>query len=421
MREADPAPAGRGADAREPILRWWPRYRPNSVEIGGGGPRLLLVMGASLALFGVVFSLPPVVRATGLRPYTVLLLLGGYYVAMVFNDLVLHPAALRSKRGFDAQIATLFFYNEVFCLLIAVLPNQPWSPLWLAPALWAYFTGSWQEIDASIFALAAHVAGPLLTIPIFLARGAPVAHAVAGPVLAATVCGLAYAQLASTRVAWRRERRAALAEIERYRQRAEAVERDRVARDLHDSVGSTLALTASYAEVMTRHADEPEAVRRIAATLRDVGREGLDELRALLDAISPHDATVEALVRTAERMADRCEAAWSLPVELSFVGDRARPLSGALHLAAARVLQEALRNAARHAGARRVECVVEADAAALSLRVADDGAGFDAEGAEARGRGLASMRERARELGGRFEVSARSPGGTVLRWWAPWP
>lgn len=391
------------------------------MEIGGGGPRLLLMMGASLATFAGVFSLPPVVRATGMRPLTVALLLGSYYAAMVFNDLVLHPAALRSKRGFDAQIATLFFYNEVFCLLIAVLPNQPWSPLWLAPALWAYFTGSWQEIDASVFALAAHVAGPLLTVPIFLARGAPVAHAIAGPALAAAVCGLAYFQLASTRVAWRKERRAAQAEIDRYREQAEAAQRDRVARDLHDSVGSTLALTASYAEVMTRHADDPEAVRRIASTLREVGREGLDELRALLDAISPHDATVEALVRTAERMADRWEAAWSLPVELSVEGDRGRKLPGALHLAAARVLQEALRNAARHARSKRVECVVEAGAEALSLRISDDGAGFDPAEAESRGRGLASMRERARELGGRFEVAAGSPAGTVLRWSAPWP
>lgn len=421
MREAVPAPPGRGIEAREPILRWWPRYRPNSVEIGGGGPRLLLAMGASLAVFAGVFSLPPVARATGLPPRHVALLLGGYYAAMVFNDLVLHPAALRSKRGFDAQIATLFVYNEAFCLLLAVLPNQPWSPLWLAPALWAFFTGSWQEIDASLFALGAHVAGPLLTIPIFLARGAPPAQAVAGPVLTAAVCGLAYAQLASTRLAWRKERRAAQDEIDRYRRQAEALERDRVARDLHDSVGSTLALTASYAEVMTRHADEPEAVRRIAATLREVGREGLDDLRALLDAISPRDATVEALVRTAERMADRCEHAWSLPVELSVEGDRARPLPGALHLAAARVLQEALRNAARHAGSRRVECVVEAGPEALSLEVADDGGGFDPEEARSRGRGLASMRERARELGGRFEVSRRSPAGTVIRWSAPWP
>ncbi|MEZ4410019.1 MAG: histidine kinase [Polyangiales bacterium] len=420
MRDAVAAPGARVADTREPMLRWWPRYRPGSVEIGGGGRGLLLLMGVSIATFIAVFSLPPVARATGIPPLRVALLLGGYYAAMVFNDLVLHPAALRSPRGFDAQIATLFAYNEAFCLGLVVLSNQPWSPLWLATVMWAYFTGAWQEIDASVFALASHVAGPLLTIPIFLARGVPAAQAVAGPLLAATVCGVAYTQLASTRYAWRRERRAAQAEIDRYRAQAEALERDRVARDLHDSLGSALALTASYAEVMSRHADDPEAVRRIASALREVGREGLDELRALLDAISPHDATVEAFVRTAERMADRCEAAWSIPVELRVEGDRGRALPGMLHLAAARVLQEALRNAARHARAARVECVVEVSDAALSITVSDDGEGFDAARAGAGGRGLAGMRDRARELGGRFEVSSRAEGGTVLRWAAPW-
>ncbi|MBK6530869.1 MAG: sensor histidine kinase [Deltaproteobacteria bacterium] len=401
--------------------RWrlWPRYQPGSVEIGGGGPRLLLNMGGALALCAAVLSLPPVHRATGLSPARVVMVLGAYFLAMVFNDLVMHPAALRSRRGFDAQIATLFLYNEFFCLLVVVLPNQPWSPLWLAPALWAFKTGSWQEIDSSLFGLACHLLGPLLTIPVFVSRGVPLAHAVVGPLLASVVCGLAYAMLGATSAAWRDVRDAQKAELERHRARAEFHERERVARDLHDSVGSTLALTASYATIIRRYADDPDAMRKIAATLEEMGREGLADLRAILDALAPDDATVDALPRTIEHIAEQCEIGADVRVEVRVTGDRSRRLSGSQHLAVARVAQEALRNAIQHGGARRISCELDADAAG-ALTVLDDGAGLDASRDVGGGRGVASMRRRAEELGGRFELASGDHGGVRVRWSVPW-
>lgn len=408
------------ATTKFPVLRLWPRYRPGSVEIGGGGPHLLLQMGLSLAICAAVLSLPAVHRATRMAPSTVVAVLGAYYLAMVFNDLVMHPAALRSRRGFNAQIALLFFYNELFCLLIVVLPNQPWSPLWLAPAAWAFKTGTWQEIDASLFGLACHVIGPLLTIPVFFAQGAPVSHAIAGPVLASLLCGLSYVFLGNTSAAWRAVRDARQAELDRHRERAEALERERMARDLHDSFGSTLALTASYAKVIRRNAAEPDAMRRIAETLEEMGREGLADLRAILDALTPDDSTVDALPHTIERLAARCEAGGQLRVEVTLTGDRSRRLSGSQHLAAARVMQEALRNAVRHGGARHVVCEVEADDEGLTLVVRDDGTGLDASRASEGGRGVHSMRRRADELGGRFELGPADGGGAEVRWSVPW-
>ncbi len=406
--------------ARSPVLRLWPRYRPGSVEIGGGGPRLLVYMGCSLALCAAVLSLPAVHRATGMAPSSVVALLGAYYLAMVFNDLVLHPAALRSRRGFNAQIATLFFYNELFCLGLVVLPNQPWSPLWLAPALWAFKTGSWQEIDASVFGLACHVIGPLLTIPIFLERGAPTSHAIVGPALASLICGLSYLMLGSTNAAWRALRDARQAELDHHRERADALERERMARDLHDSFGSTLALTASYATIIRRNAAEPEAMRRIAVTLEEMGREGLTDLRAILDALTPEDSTVDALPHTIERLAGRCEAGGQLRVDVTVTGDRSRRLSGSQHLAAARVTQEALRNAIRHGGARNITCELAADEEGLTLVVRDDGTGLDPSRASGGGRGVPSMRRRAEELGGRFELGPGPGGGAEVRWSVPW-
>lgn len=301
-----------------------------------------------------------------------------------------------------------------------VLPNQPWSPLWLAPALWAFKTGTWQEIDASLFGLAFHVLGPLLTIPVFIARGAPVSHAIVGPALASLMCGLSYVMLGNTSAAWRDVRDAKQAELDRHRERAETLERERMARDLHDSFGSTLALTTSYATVIRRNAAEPDAMRRIAVTLEEMGREGLADLRAILEGLTPEDSTVEALPHTIERLAARCEAGGEVRVGVTVTGDRSRRLTGSQHLAAARVAQEALRNAIRHGGARHVTYEVDADDAGLTLVVRDDGAGLDTARVSHGGRGLHSMRRRAEELGGRFDLTPADGGGAEVRWSVPW-
>jgi signal transduction histidine kinase len=82
-----------------------------------------------------------------------------------------------------------------------------------------------------------------------------------------------------------------------------------------------------------------------------------------------------------------------------------------------RIAQEALRNALRHAAAERIEVRLEDGGGRLVLSVADDGAGFDAEAADVRGRrlGLTSMEERASELGGRLAIESRPDAGTTVR------
>ena len=89
--------------------------------------------------------------------------------------------------------------------------------------------------------------------------------------------------------------------------------------------------------------------------------QGLADLRAILDGLTPEDSTVEALPHTIERLAGRCEAGGEVRVDVRVSGDRSRRLSGSQHLAAARVAQEALRNAIRHGGARHVTYEVDAD------------------------------------------------------------
>jgi len=95
------------------------------------------------------------------------------------------------------------------------------------------------------------------------------------------------------------------------------------------------------------------------------------------------------------------------------VEGRARPLSSAVELAALRIVQEAVTNVVRHAGAQRADIVLEYAPGSLVVVVEDDGRGMVA-GREG-GAGLAGMQERAEALGGSLEISAGAAGGVHVK------
>ncbi len=86
-----------------------------------------------------------------------------------------------------------------------------------------------------------------------------------------------------------------------------------------------------------------------------------------------------------------------------------------------RVVQEALTNAARHAGAKSIRVTLHGGSDTLSLAVEDDGSGFDVQRVRGRGLGLLNIEERVRELGGRVQFLSAPSRGTLLRCEIPLP
>jgi signal transduction histidine kinase len=394
--------------------RWWPRYRPGTVELGGAGPReLARTAGSVLAITGVL-ALPPIARATGLGSVRVIILGLVYVALMAMNDLALHPAAMKSRRWFNAQLVIVPIYNVAICALVIVIPGDPKSPLWMALLVYACTTSGWQEIDASIPFLLFHALAPLLTIPVFLARGADPAWSIAGPLLCGLMSGLAYHVIASNNATWRRVRAEQAETIAELRRRAAELERGRIARDLHDSVGSVLGLVGLYGDLVERHAHRPEELYPIARTLREATREGLDELRGVLDALAPDASDVRALASTLRRSGERVAAASGAAVSVSSAGDEDRALDGPERLAVVRIFQEAVNNALRHGHARSIDVRLTGQIEWILLEVTDDGDGFETATADS-GRGLVGMRARTTELGGAFELISSLGAGARVR------
>ena len=84
-----------------------------------------------------------------------------------------------------------------------------------------------------------------------------------------------------------------------------------------------------------------------------------------------------------------------------------------------RVAQEALRNIVRHAGAHSARVSLAPKDGGLQLLVIDDGAGFEPKNGHSAGLGIASMRERVREVGGKFSIRSEPGAGTTVQAWAP--
>jgi signal transduction histidine kinase len=185
-------------------------------------------------------------------------------------------------------------------------------------------------------------------------------------------------------------------------------ERERIARDLHDGLGQ--GLTALQLEVEQARALPGQAPRHLAEAIR-MCRDTLAELRRVVHDLRPPELAaqdaIEALRGQAERFEERTGVATSF-----------RAVGGPLHAEDAggclfRVLQEALTNVSRHAGAREVGVTVVVGELEVTMEVVDDGAGFDAA-TKGDGAGLRGIRERCALLGGRTDVQASPGGGTRL-------
>jgi two-component system sensor histidine kinase UhpB len=177
---------------------------------------------------------------------------------------------------------------------------------------------------------------------------------------------------------------------------AQEDERVRIARELHDEVGQALTAVMWMVDGPAREAVRTalEDVRAIARGLRP---EALDDLGLL--------AALAALTTAIQQHS-------GLRITRALDRDAAAALDLDAELVVYRIVQEALTNIVRHAGARHASVTLARTERGIRLEIADDGRGIDAAG-DADGAGLRGMRERAVLIGAQFDVAPADPGTTV--------
>jgi signal transduction histidine kinase len=218
---------------------------------------------------------------------------------------------------------------------------------------------------------------------------------------------------AAARAADRREEAAARAVVE---------ERRRIAREMHDLVGHSISVMVVQAGGARRILDrDPDRAVEAAVRIEATGREALAEMRRLLGLLGGDDDGGDPAYDpqpTLDSIAPLVARARDAGVEVAFVteGER-RPLPQGAEVAAYRIVQEALTNVLKHAGAAPTAVALRWGEDALELEVADRGtvSRQPAEALPGTGHGIAGMRERVRVYGGELDAGPDAGGGFVVR------
>jgi len=185
-------------------------------------------------------------------------------------------------------------------------------------------------------------------------------------------------------------------------------ERRRLRRDLHDGVGPSLAALALQVETARDLAvDDPDAAAGLLSTLAPRINAVVADVRSLVHELRPPTLDELGLAGATRELAARLSG----PARVDVEADPFGPLPAAVDVAAYRIAGEAVTNAVRHSGARRVRVRLTCEPDALVVQVADDGTGLAED--HLPGVGLGSMRQRSEELGGSLEVHSSSAGTTV--------
>lgn len=192
-------------------------------------------------------------------------------------------------------------------------------------------------------------------------------------------------------------------------------ERQKLARELHDSVSQALygiSLGANTAMMMVEtETVEKGRLRQPVEYVLTLAKAGLAEMRALIFELRPESLEQEGIVAALSKQTASLEARHRIPVETSFIEEPALTIDAKQTLY--RIAQEALNNIVKHAKAGRVRVCLETPAAGeIRLVIEDNGVGFNPDGDFPGHLGLKSMHERAERLGGELNIESTPGQGT---------
>ncbi len=382
-------------------------------------PFFIIVTIVLLILYGTALYSNPDLRALGkLIPLTVLFAL---HIVLYWLVAIL-PGDLRWQAGY------LVLQSGV-ALALALLTRSEFVIFGLFPALIGISVGVLRTRRLAAIAILVYLGLAAFSIASIQGWGALAGWAwVAIPV---TIFTVVYVELFMRQAEARARAQALLADLETahlqladYAARVEdltlAAERQRMARELHDTLAQGLAGLILQLEASDSHLEEgrparaqeivQQAMGRARETLADA-RKAIGDLR--MAAEGPEDLEAAILLEV-----ERFTTATGIPCELEISLLERLPAEISDH--ASRIVSEALANVAQHARASRVWLQIATDAAELTLSVRDDGQGFEPELVARAGHyGLVGMRERARLAGGTMALDTMPGRGTSLTFVLP--
>ncbi|WHT16100.1 sensor histidine kinase [Crossiella sp. CA-258035] len=193
-------------------------------------------------------------------------------------------------------------------------------------------------------------------------------------------------------------------------------ERQRLAREIHDTLAQGLTGIITQLQAAEQAATEPGAAPRWSrhlSTAAELARENLAEARRSVAALNPHPLAEAGLGTALTEVTERWSAITGIPAHFTATGP-VRPLHPEIEGSLLRIAQEALANVGKHAGAGRAGVTLSYMEDVVSLDVRDDGHGFDQSTVDGSGYGLRGMRQRVDRLAGTLVIESEPGAGTAV-------
>jgi signal transduction histidine kinase len=326
-------------------------------------------------------------------------------IAPIAEQYLAQTQRLELETGAAAQSAGAL---QVFILLFIPLILIGWQYDFRSVILFALGTAA---LDGG---LAAFLADPNLT------RTLPLAGILFTRTASFILVGYMVVRLMSTQREQRRALAEANAQLTHYaaalEQLATSRERNRLARELHDTLAHSLSSVAVQLEgVRTLLDADPAQARTMLDGALAATRSGLTETRRALRDLRASPLEDLGLALAIRSLAESVASRHSLALELD-LPEKVNNLSPDVELGVYRVAQEALENVTRHARAQRVKVQLAEEGGRLELTISDDGRGFDVDGTGQEDRfGLQGMREHSQIMGGKLQVESQPGSGTTVR------
>jgi signal transduction histidine kinase len=202
--------------------------------------------------------------------------------------------------------------------------------------------------------------------------------------------------------------RANLMKVER--EAGRLTERQRLARDIHDTLAQHFTSIIMHLAATTY--SNPEAVQSEVRQAEEAARQGLAEIRRIVWDMQPEQIEKASLVEAVEELAARWSAEKNIVVKMNVTGTP-RSIPSSAEAALLRISQEAMHNITKHAQAKNVNITFSYMEDMFVMDIADDGLGFDPSKAS-NGFGLKTMRDRIEELSGTFTIESERGRGTAI-------
>jgi signal transduction histidine kinase len=332
------------------------------------------------------------------------------------------PVALLARRRWPVGVLGVVFVST---LVYGVL-NFPGGPIWTALIV-AFITAlvSGHRLVAYV-SLPLGCAGFLGLVNAVNNRPLPSLWTATG-IAAWMLCLPAVTELVRNRRAYRQVNAQRAAEERRSKaeeaRRQASEQRLGIARELHDVLAHSISLINVQAAVALELMDgRPEQARAALTAIKHASKDALVEVQSVLGALrepgEPAPRTPSVSLRNIDELIERSRLA-GVQVEVRTTGDVAA-LPTAADAVGYRIVQEALTNVVRHAGASHVCIELRRERSAVIVIIDDDGVGRAATApTPSGGNGLIGMRDRAAALGGQVEAAPKEGGGFLVRAWLP--